>query len=254
MSDVAKVLWNIFAVAAVSVAVLLAAFGTALVNAQRRRLAMQRDYAQRILSAHEEERAWVARELHDDLLQRVAMVRHELDSLWATLSSAATPDEAHRLRALNAELVDLGVALRNVAHRLHPTIVDQVGLPKALEALAGEFQRGGLDVAVTVPEAASIPSAVAHAAYRIAQEALRNVAKHAGVDAATLRLAVEPSGLIMRITDGGRGFSGDTNGRHGLGLASMNERAALVKGSVAVKTRPGAGTTVEATLPLPGGA
>jgi signal transduction histidine kinase len=89
VSDIAKVLWNFFAVAAVSVAILVAAFGLALVKAQRRRLALQREYAQRILGAQEEERAWVARELHDDMLQRVAMVRHELDALWATLSASA---------------------------------------------------------------------------------------------------------------------------------------------------------------------
>lgn len=229
------------------------AFAAALVIAQRRRLAMQRSYAQRVLSAQEEERAWVARELHDDMLQRVAMVRHELDSLWATISSCATPAEAHRLRALNAELVDLGVALRNVAHRLHPTIVDQLGLPRALEALAGEFQRGGLEVRVSVPESAGIPPAVAHTAYRIAQEALRNIVKHAEVREAFLILDVGTPGLTLRISDAGRGFALDGHGAHtraGLGLVSMRERAALVRGSVVVKSRQGAGTTVEATLPL----
>src|SRR6185369_14014115 len=172
VSDSATVVWNLFIASVVSVTIVLIAFGAAMVVSQRRRLMMHREYSQRILSAHEEELAWVARELHDDLLQRVAMVRHELDSLWATLSSAATPAEGHRLRALNAELVDLGVALRNVAHRLHPTIVDQLGLSRALEALGTEFARGGLDVHVVVPGDAAIPPVIAHTAYRIAQEAL----------------------------------------------------------------------------------
>jgi signal transduction histidine kinase len=229
--------------------VFVVAFAAALVIAQRRRLSMHRDYSQRVLSAHEEERAWVARELHDDMLQRVAMVRHELDSLWATLSSAATPAEAHRLRALNAELVDLGVALRTVAHRLHPTIVDQLGLPRALEALGGEFARGGLDVQVAVPTDASIPAPVAHAAYRIAQEALRNIVKHAGVKEAQMLLDVDAPGLILRISDNGRGFTSSA-GTPGLGLASMRERAALIHGTVQVKSKPGGGTVVEAVLPL----
>ena len=242
-------LWSIFFAAAISLTVFAVAFASALVIAQRRRLALHQEYSQRVLSAHEEERAWLARELHDDLLQRVAMVRHELDSLWATLSSAATPAEALRLRALNAELVDLGVALRNVAHRLHPTIVDQLGLPRALEALAGEFKSGGLEVKLTVPPAATIPPAIAHTAYRIAQEALRNIVKHAQVKDSAMQLDIAPPSVILRITDTGRGFR-QGRGSPGLGLASMSERAALVHGTVSVKSRPGAGTTVEATLPL----
>ena len=241
--------WSLFVAASISVAVFVIAFVAALVLAQRRRLALHREFSQRVLGAHEEERAWLARELHDDLLQRVAMVRHELDALWATLSSAATPQEAHRLRALNAELVDLGVALRNVAHRLHPTIVDQLGLPRALEALAGEFQRGGLDVRLSVPPAATIPPAVAHTAYRIAQEALRNIVKHAQVKESTMELDIAPPSVILRVADTGRGFQ-QNRGSAGLGLASMSERAALVHGTVHVRSRPGGGTTVEATLPL----
>jgi signal transduction histidine kinase len=245
--------WSVFLAAIVSLTITVVAFAAALVIAQRRRLALQQDYSHRIMSAQEEERARVARDLHDDVLQRVAMVRHELDSLWVTLSACATPQEQHRLRALNAELVDLGAALRNVAHRLHPTIVDQLGLPKALQALASEFERGGLQVTVSVPDQAALPPAIAHTAYRIAQEALRNVTKHAGVSEAMLVLAVEPSRLVLRVTDGGKGFdSSASRPALGLGLASMRERASLVRGAIAVRSRPGAGTTIEAVLPLNG--
>ena len=246
----ADVLWPIFLAAMVSLLVFVVAFTAALVIAQRRRLRLQRDYAQQILSAQEEERAWVARELHDDLLQRVAMVRHELDALWAPLAQHAGPQESHRLRALNGELTDLGEALRSVAHRLHPTIVDQLGLSRALEALAQEFRRGGLDVRISVPDIASIPSGVALTAYRIVQEALRNVVKHAGVTNAAVDVAVNPDAVVLRISDEGKGFAPGTNGRAGIGLASMRERAALVRGTLSVTSRPGSGTTVEATLPL----
>ena len=232
--------------------VFVVAFTAALVIAQRRRLRLQQDYAQRILSAQEEERAWVARELHDDLLQRVAMVRHELDSLWSAVSSHAGPQETHRLKALTAELTDLGQALRSVAHRLHPTIVDQLGLSRALESLAQEFLRSGLEVTVTAPDIAAIPPEVAHTAYRIAQEALRNIVKHAGVQQATVALEVGAASATLRITDLGQGFTPLANGRSGsgIGLASMRERVALVRGTVSVQSKPGAGTTVEATLPL----
>ena len=244
------IIWPLFLATIVSMTVFVVAFTAAIVVAQRRRVRMHREYSQRILGAQEEERAWVARELHDDLLQRVAMVRHELDTLWSTLGSRATPDETHRLKALNAELMDLGTALRSVAHRLHPTIVDQLGLSRALEALGQEFQRGGLDVDVQVPDIAPIPPAVAHTAYRIAQEALRNVVKHAGVKRATMALEVSPASVLLRIADGGAGFTPTANGKAGIGLASMRERAALVHGSLSVQSRPGAGAVIEATLPL----
>jgi len=243
--------WVLFLAGFVSLTIVVVALAAAMVIAQRRRLALQKDYALRVLTAHEDERAWVARELHDDMLQRVAMIRHELDSLWATLSSCATATESHSLRALNAELLDLGVALRDVAHRLHPTIVDQLGLPRALEALAGEFLRAAsLDVTVRIPpHDAAIPPAVAHAAYRIAQEALRNTVKHSGAATADLELEARADRVQLRIRDHGRGFAGEVDGRRGLGIASMRERAELVHGTVLVSSRPGEGTLIEATLP-----
>ena len=252
MSNAASVFWNFFLAAVVSLAIVIVAFGAAMVIAQRRRLAMQNDYAQRILRAQEEERAWVARELHDDMLQRVAMIRHELDTLWTTLSSCATPKESHSLRALNAELVDLGVALREVAHRLHPTIVDHLGLPKALEALAGEFQRAThLDIRLALEQREDpLPAPVAHAAYRIAQEALRNAAKHSGSSIAEVELCGPAEQLVLRIRDYGRGFSPRSDERNqGIGIASMRERAGLVHGTVTVTSHPGQGTTIEARLP-----
>ena len=251
MSDTASLVLNFFIIGAVSVIIVLAAFGAALVMSQRRRLRMHRDYSLRILSAHEEERAWVARELHDDLLQRVALIRHELDALWSNVT-CATEADALQLKALNGELADLGVALRNVAHRLHPTIVDQIGLPRALEALSGEFRKAGsLEVTVTAVGAeAAIPAPVAHTAYRIAQEALRNIVKHAGVNAGGIELSTTSSRVILRIRDKGRGFTLDAHHSEGIGLASMREHAALVKGTVTVTSRKGEGTTIEASLPL----
>ena len=255
MSEASHALWAFFLAGIVTLTIVVVAFGAAMVIAQRHRLAMREDYAQRILRAQEEERAWVARELHDDMLQRVAMIRHELDSLWTSLSSCATPKESHSLRALNAELLDLGVALREVAHRLHPTIVDHLGLPKALEALAGEFSRSSaLNVKFAPPaeDAPAVPGPVAHAAYRIAQEALRNAVKHSGAAVAEIELAGPADQVVLRVRDFGKGFVVRSEGHTGLGLASMRERAGLVNGAVTVSSRPGEGTVVEARLPRNG--
>jgi len=214
---------------------------------------MQITYAQRILQAQEQERSWIAGELHDDVLQRVAMIRHELDGLWSSMAPAVGPGDRHRLRALNAELLDLGLMLRNIAHRLHPSLVDQVGLLSALQALAAEVGRAlGLQVTLQLPEG-KLPLAptVAHAAYRIAQEALRNAAAHAGTGAATLHLVRSNGDLVLRVSDTGRGFATeDPDAHQGLGLLAMQERAGYVGGTLRVDSRPGAGTTVEATLPI----
>lgn len=230
----------------------MVAFGAALVIAQRRRVELRQDYAQRILRAHEAERAWIAGELHDDALQRVAVIRHELDGLWSAVARVASPDEQHHLRALSAELLDLGVTLRNLAQRLHPAVVDQLGLVRALAALSEEMGRThGLAVELRVPEdAPPVKGPVAHAAYRIAQEALRNVARHAGVNAAEVALTAEPRRLTLRVHDRGRGFTAHAPAAQaGLGIGAMRERAAYVHGSLQVHTTPG-GTTVEAVLPL----
>ena len=249
MSPAVTAVWSLFLAGVVSLTVLVVAFATAMVVAQRRRFTMQREHAQRLLGAQEEERAWVARELHDDMLQRVALIRHELDTLWGSLSTGATAQQGQRLKALTTELADLGEALRSVAHRLHPTIVDQLGLPRALEALAGEMGRAGLAVGITTSVDQAIPAETAHTAYRIAQEALRNVVKHAGVPHAELALNVAKGALVLSVSDEGHGFDRRQDGR-GLGLVSIVERAPLVRGSVSVTSRPGAGTTIEATLPL----
>ena len=244
-------LWSLFLAGAVSLAIVVAAMATAMVIAQRRRSQLQRDSALRVAAAHEEERANIARELHDDALQRVAMIRHELEELWTPLSGAAGPREALRLRALNAELLDLGVTLRALAQRLHPTIVDQLGLPRALETLGGEFSRAGLLVQVTLPEEqVTLEPPVAQAAYRIAQEALRNVQKHAEATGAELVVSSEPRALVVRVRDRGRGFSaGRASMSSGLGIRGMRERAAQAGGTLSVLSHPGEGTTVEAVLP-----
>ncbi len=233
-------------------AIVLVAFGAALVIAQRRRVEMRQDYAHRILRAHEAERAWIAGELHDDALQRVALIRRELDGLWSAVARVASPDEQHHLKALSAELLDLGVTLRNLAQRLHPAVVDQLGLVRALAALTEEMGRThGLAVTLAAPEnGAPVHGPVAHAAYRIVQEALRNVARHAGVLAADVSLYLGRDSLILRVRDSGHGFPADSpSTRTGLGIVAMRERAAYVGGRLELHATP-AGTTVEAQLPL----
>ena len=240
--------------AALTLAVILTAFAAALIIYQRRFLQMHRTFADNLLAAHEEERAWVAREVHDDALQRVAMLVHELDE-WPT-PPAASNGTSDRIGALREEIEDLGVMLRRVAHRMHPALIDHAGLVPALHALAVDVSRSsGVRVDVkddSTGDGASSPPSTEHALliYRIAQEALRNVVKHAGVSQCHMYVAVSPASIELRIIDQGKGFVADDSARgRGLGLISMAERARLADGRLEVISHPGAGTGVRALIP-----
>ena len=239
--------------AALTLAVILTAFAAALIIYQRRFLQMHRTFADNLLAAHEEERAWVAREVHDDALQRVAMLVHELDE-WPN-GAAPSNSTADRVAALREEIEDLGVMLRRVAHRMHPALIDHAGLVPALHALAVDVTRSsGIRVEVTdeSQDGASPPPSTEHAllVYRIAQEALRNVVKHANVSQCQMYISVTPATIELRVTDQGKGFVADDSARgRGLGLISMAERARLADGKLEVVSRPAGGTGVRAIIP-----
>ena len=253
MSPNPLTLVSLFVGGALSVAIILTAFIVALVVTQRRRLAEERAQAQRVLSAQEDERARVARELNDDALQRIAMIRHELEEAAAH----GGPEMALRIGGVSGELQDLGVVLRTAAHQLHPSVVEKAGLARALGALAEEFDRtAGLAVRVTVPPRDTpLPASIALAGYRIAQEALRNVVKHAGVQEAELSLEVGEKDVTLRVADAGRGFdTAAPRPEDGLGLIAMRQRAAGAGGKIVLAHRPGGGTVVTAVFPLREGA
>lgn len=240
----------LFMAGALSLLVLLAAFLGALIVSQRRRIALERAHSQRILAAQEEERSRVARELHDDALQRLAVIRHELDEAGRRFG----PEMIHHLHGVVGEVQDLADVLRTAAHQLHPSVVEKAGLVRALGELAGEIGRtAGLDVSLALPPSDLVVSpAVGVALYRIAQEALRNVARHAEVHHADLVLELADGSLCLRIADSGKGFvPGHAPREHGLGLVAMRQRAEALGGRVTVTAQAGGGTVVSATIPSP---
>ena len=248
MPDRDLTVWSLFVAAVVSVAIVLAALLAALVISQRRRLALERAHTQRLLAAQEEERARVARELHDDALQRVMLLRHELEDLAPRVGAEA----AHRLEGVSGELEDLGTVLRTAAHQLHPSAVEKAGLVRALGALAAEYERGGgLAVRLALPPPVlPVAPGVAVAVYRIAQEALRNVVRHSGAGEAELTLEARGGTLVLRVADAGHGFEPSAGqSEHGLGLIAMRQRAEALAGTLTVAARPGGGTVVTATFP-----
>lgn len=253
MPQSAAELWWVFVAGVLAVVVLLAAFGAALVIYQRRFLALHRVYAGQLLAAQDEERAWVAREVHDDALQRLVLLQHECDRV-ASLEPMRPEEQRASLLAIRQEIEDLSVVLRGLAHRLHPALLDQGGLGVALTGLAAEVERShALGVHLVLPaEVPKIKAAQALAAYRIAQEALRNVVQHAEAQEAHLVLSDSDGGLELEVSDAGVGFdaAGPFPGP-GLGLIAMRERALLAGGTWSIASRPGFGTVVRARFPQP---
>jgi PAS domain S-box-containing protein len=205
-----------------------------------------------LITAQEEERRRVARELHDDLAQSAAVVGLELESLDHLLP----PDGkgTHEiLRSVTNRVSDLGHQVREISHRLHPSVVQDLGLPLALRGLVDDYNRNGASVTcIQSWQDPRLPLDVATAFYRIAQEALRNASRHA--EGAPVRVVLEPAagGLQLRVEDAGPGF--DLNrlpAKPHLGLLSMQERARLVGATFLLQTAPGDGTSIRVRVPLP---
>jgi two-component system sensor histidine kinase UhpB len=244
----ADALWWIFLAAVLAVGVLVGGLAVAMILAQRRMLALHRAHMRGLLAAQEEERAWVAREVHDDAIQRLAALHHELQALERSQDAAA---RTRQLGGIVAEVEDLSTALRQLAHRLHPAAIEQAGLVAALEQLAGEVSRAsGLRVDLEIArDGARLPPTTALGLFRIAQEALRNVVRHAAASRASIRLAITPDTFELRIEDDGRGFDPDAVPAGGLGLVSMRERARLAGGKAEIRPLPDGGTVVSARVP-----
>jgi signal transduction histidine kinase len=214
---------------------------------QRRFTAMHRAYSRNLLKAQEEERAWVAREVHDDAVQRLALIGRELAGV-RELPPSGDGTRAHRLSGIEEEVRELSTGLRDLAHRLHPALLERGELNIALTRLRSDVERAyGLQVTIELPDTpAPTDPARALAVYRVAQEALHNVAVHAGVTDARLTLTRNNSALRLTVSDRGSGF--DLRQRRaggGLGLIGMGERAEIAGGKLTVTSRPGAGTTVD---------
>jgi signal transduction histidine kinase len=210
-----------------------------------------RKLAAKLLHAQEEERRRIAREMHDDWTQRLALLGIDIAKLERHIGAPETA--LPLLRTMQEQLVSLSEDVHALSRQLHPSILDDLGLVEALRSeCAGFSRREGITV-VYRPEEVSpaLPKDVALCVYRVAQEALRNLARHAAVNEARVTLLANGPDLLLRVQDKGVGF--DPAGGHsqpGLGLSSMEERARLVQAKLSVTSAPGQGTTVELRVPL----
>jgi PAS domain S-box-containing protein len=213
---------------------------------------------QQAVTAQEEERRRIARELHDEAGQSLTALLVGLRTIEESRTIAEAAELAQRLRGIAAQTLD---EVGRLSRGLHPSILDEVGLPAAVTRYVQEFARlhgVAVDVRIEGLDAEPLPPLLQTTAYRVLQEALTNVAKHAGARSVSVRLVRDKATVALRVQDDGAGFdpaagaeaaAGDRGDRH-LGLQVMRERAALVGGSVEVESRAGAGTTITVRFPV----
>jgi two-component system CheB/CheR fusion protein len=205
-----------------------------------------------LLQSQGEERRRVSRELHDDLSQKMAKLQFDVETLEQQLPSNF-PQWKTGLLSIRDEVGALSNDIRRIAYQLHPSSLDHLGLSVALRSLCTEFaEREKLEVKFAVRNVPKrLPPDIASSLYRVAQEALRNVAKHAGTTVVDLTLAGGQGRLSLTIRDNGAGFDERSiRGNGGLGLISMQERVRLVNGEFSLKTRPGQGVFITIRVPL----
>lgn len=210
-----------------------------------------RALAASLFTAQEEERRRVSRELHDDLAQKVALLDLHTERLVQGLSEPV-PRLRRQLDELRQHITDLSVDLRRIAYQLHPSILDDLGLSFALKQLSEEFgRREDMPVRFTCGESTPATSPmVGGALYRITQEALRNIAKHAGKTQVNVSLTASQHELRLQIRDYGNGIEpGQARGR-GMGILNMEERARLAGGRFSMKAYPGKGVSILVRVPL----
>ncbi len=205
-----------------------------------------------LLSAQEDERRRLARELHDDLTQRLAVLAIEAGKMEQQFDTS--PDLIReRLPAMKDQIVALSTDIHRISRQLHPSILDDLGLVDAIKSLCTGFsEQEGIPVEFTpenLPE--DLTNDLSLCLYRITQESLRNIAKHAQAQEARVTLAGNNGSVLLSIQDSGVGFDpAQVRGKPGLGLASMEERVRLIQGSLSVQSQPTQGTTIEVRAPL----
>jgi signal transduction histidine kinase len=210
----------------------------------RRSYERNRDLGARLLKAQETERSRIAGELHDDICQRMLVLTVELELL----------DRVNRNEGPAADALtiaqEISKSLHDLSHRLHPTRLRMIGLAAALERLCLDLSRAGLTIAYNHHDVPStLPSDVMLCLFRVVQEAVQNAIKHSKASDLSVQLRNEPDGLSVIVIDNGSGFDIDAAWDKGVGLSSMIERLEAIGGSLQIRSSPGGGTRVSATIP-----
>ena len=212
-----------------------------------------RQLASQLLCVQEEERRRISRDLHDDFNQRLALLAIDVEALERQLSTAPI-GTVRAVQAIQDRIIELSDDVRHLAHQLHPSILDDLGLSIALQRLVDDFtaRTGVKGQFIDYDTPKLLAQEVATCLYRIVQESLGNVSRHAKAKQVRIELVRLRNGLQLTVSDDGVGFD-MTRLQHeqgGLGLLSMKERVALVDGTLDIQSAEGEGTRVRAWVPL----
>jgi len=206
----------------------------------------------RLIWGQEEERRRLARELHDDLTQRLAVLAIQMGRMEQSVRDGRQP-VLEEFQEARDQTVQISADIHAISRQLHPSILDDLGLGKAVEAECSRFaKREGIDVHCTVENLPKpLPKVAALSLYRIVQEGLANIAKHACARHAEVSLLGGLSGLSLSLRDDGIGFDAtEVRKKAGLGLSSMRERVRIIQGELRIVSAPAKGTTIEVNVPL----
>ena len=227
---------------------------TALAEELRERTRAQQEIhalSARLINAQEEERSRLARELHDDISQEIAALSIAATNLIesANQGEAQTSSQTERIQQ---RLAHLGESVRRLSHNLHPAVLDYCDLSAALESYCSEFSiLTGIAVRFSAGgKFESLPTHVVLCLYRVVQEALQNVLKHAHVNDAEVMLTRSDTAITLAVSDHGVGMDSNQSTHSGLGLVSVKERARLVNGTVEIESKMNCGTTVKVSVPF----
>jgi signal transduction histidine kinase len=206
-----------------------------------------RDLGAGLLNAQEAERSRIARELHDDISQQLALLTMDLEGL----GGEADRGENERLagEALSRAQV-ISKSVHDLSHRLHPARLRLIGLVAALHALRLELSQSGIAITLShenVP--LTLPPDLMLCLFRVVQEALQNAVKYSGAHEISVQLTGDPDGLTLDIVEDGVGFDVDAAWGKGLGLLSMSERLEAIGGTLEIRSSSGAGTRLKVTIP-----
>jgi signal transduction histidine kinase len=206
----------------------------------------------RLIDMQEKERSRLARELHDDFNQRLAVLAIDLERAAQTIDDSPVVAR-QRLHELWSRASEIGTDLHSLSHRLHSSTLESLGLVLGVSSLCAEFEeQQGIQVDFTHENIArSVSPDIALCLFRVAQEGLRNVKRHSGASRAEIRLEAAEQEISLSISDAGTGFDSRTSrARAGLGIRSMQERLRLLGGRFEISSQPGEGTMIHVSIPL----
>jgi PAS domain S-box-containing protein len=203
--------------------------------------------SRKLIQAQEQERARIARELHDDINQRLAMLAIELEGLPDNPSEVSS-----RVQELRKQTIEISNDVQDLSHDLHSSQVEYLGAVAGVKGWCKEFgQRQGIQIDCSHDGRSILSPEIGLCVFRIVQEALHNAAKHSGVKRMEVQLHEESDQIHLTIRDLGKGFDvGAAMKGPGLGLTSMQERVRLVNGTIEIQSKPMGGTTIHVRVPL----